>query len=377
MERKFLVSLVSDQTIPNVELIKEFDDISKYLFIYTPQKTRQLKWIIEATNLSEDIIDKIEVNAFDIADIEKKLNAFNFDEAEYIVNITGGTKLMILVVQEFFKNIGAKIFYITGQNKEFIKVFPSIGKRKYALKSSLTLREYLTSYGFEYKNTSPSKDKAQSKRLFDFFIDAKKEELIKLIEPIRLMRGRNFPIDNQNLNDFLEEINYQVENNTLNKKDTKYLSGDWFEEFIYYKIKNELNLSDDEIATGIQIKKENTPNEIDVIFVFNHQLYIIECKTSIIERRKITVIRNGVKQEEEKDIKFLPGILNKSDALRNKFGLYAKTSIITLETIKDNDNKPLPGYESHLERAKLWRIQVISRNDLKSTLSILKQLNIR
>jgi hypothetical protein len=376
MERKILVSLVSDQTIPNVELIKEFDGISKYLFIYTPQKINQLNWILNATGLTEDIIDKIEVNAFDIADIEKKLSDFQFVEAEYFVNITGGTKLMILVIQEFFKNIGAKIFYITGQNKEYIKVFPSIGKRKNTLQSSLTLKEYLTSYGFDYKNNPPYKDEAQAKRIFDYFIEVETRELSNLIEPIRKRRGKNFPVNIQSIIGFLAEVDYQYADQTLLKNDTRYLSGDWLEEYVYYQIKKDLKLSDSEIATGIQIKKENTPNEIDVIFVYDHKLYIIECKTSIIDRRRITLNRNGIEVEEEKDFKLLPEILNKSDALRNKFGLFANTSIVTLETIRDNDNNPLPGYETHFERAKYWRIKIISANELKYKLPIVEQLKI-
>ena len=54
MEKNILISLVSDQTLPNVELIKEFDSsIDEYIFIYTHEKEKQLQRIIDATNIKE------------------------------------------------------------------------------------------------------------------------------------------------------------------------------------------------------------------------------------------------------------------------------------------------------------------------------------
>jgi len=69
---KILVSLVSDQTIPNMELIKEFyNEIDEYIFISTKQMKSQLQWIVKASNLLN--YKEIEVNAFDMNDIESKL----------------------------------------------------------------------------------------------------------------------------------------------------------------------------------------------------------------------------------------------------------------------------------------------------------------
>ncbi len=189
MKKNILISLVSDQTLPNLELIKEFSGfINEYIFVHSEQTKMQLKWIIRAANILE--YKSFSVNAFDISDIEAKLKEYEFQDDEYYLNITGGTKLMILTFQEFFKNLGAKIFYLTGQNLEYIKVFPVIGERKFQLKSRITLNEYLLVYGFEIKSSLPIKDFKQSQKMLTYFLENNIRDKISVIEQIRMKRGK-------------------------------------------------------------------------------------------------------------------------------------------------------------------------------------------
>jgi hypothetical protein len=376
MKKKVLVSLISDQTIPNVELIKEFSsEIGKYLFISTKKMQDKLEWIIKSTNIDE--YDVIEVDAFDAVDIESKLKERHFGDEEIILNITCGTKLMSLIVNDFFRNLNAIIYYVTGHDSTYIKLHPNKGQRKFKLENKISLNEYLTAYGFEIKESVPFKDLDCAQKIFNFYIGANKTDIKHIFEPIRIRRGRKMLIDSDNLISFLKKTEYNVEKE-LSKKDTKYLSGDWLEEYIYYKIKNELNLSDNEITTGLNIKKQNTPNEIDIIFIYNHSLYIIECKTSILDKRTIKKIRAGVEVEEEKDINLLPEVLYKSDALRSDFGLFANTSVLTLEEIKNKDDTPIDSCKIHFDRAKLSNIKIISKRDLVQDLVSFKiLLNIK
>lgn len=370
MTKNILISLVSEQTIPNIELIKEFHDfIDEYLFVHSKQTIEQLAWIVDAAKIEK--YEKLEVNAFDIADIEAKLKSFDFQDNQYYLNITGGTKVMIITFQEFFKNLGAKIYYVTGQNCEYIKVFPVIGERRFHLKSRLTLEEYLHAYGFELVKGTPIKSPEQSEKIMSFFLTNNMKDYYPEIEKIRKKRGKNLSYnEDQSLNEFINDIGFTpVLGGSLNKKETKYLSGDWFEEYVYFKIKEELDLKEDEIGTGYNLTKQNTPNEIDVIFVYKHRLYIIECKTSVIDNRLMP-------NNELKEFKLLPEIIYKSDALRSKFGLHAHTSILTLEEIKEDDGTPKEGYKTHFERAELSRINILSKKDFASGNSISNLLKI-
>lgn len=364
MAKKVLVSIVSDQTIPNVELIKElFDEIGCFVFIVTKQKMEQLQWIKDASGINENCCSNIEVDAYNPKNIEEALGDYVFGDEEIYLNITGGTKLMLLIVNDYFRKIGATIYYLTGHNKEYLKVYPSRGKREFTLETKITLREYLTAYGFKYKDTSPYKDFGTAERLFNAYKLLTPNEVIKIFEPLRIRRGRNVEVVSGEILDFLIEAEYDFDSK-LSKKDTKYLSGDWFEEFVYFKIKNEYNLSDDEIATGINLEKQGTPNEIDVIFILDDKLYVVECKTSIFDRRTIKRMRDGKEVEEIKGVNLLPEVLYKSDALRGTFGLFAKTSIFTLEELKDENGLPLQDHKTHFERADLSKITIASKRDI-------------
>lgn len=375
MAKKVLVSLVSDQTIPNVELIKEFgNEVRKYLFISTKKMREKLEWILKSSNI--DKYDVIEVDAFDAVDIENKLSQEKFGDEEIILNITGGTKLMSLIANEFFKDIGSTIYYVTGYDKTYIKLFPNRGKRLFKLKKELSLDDYLIAYGFDIKRSVPHKDIETASKIFQAYINTENTDLTKIFEPIRIRRGRKMLIESDDLKQFLKNAEYNVQTE-LSKKDTKYLSGDWLEEYIYFMIKKELNLSDTEISTGINLLKKSTQNEIDIIFIYDHKLYIIECKTSIFDKRTIKRIRDGKEVEENKEFNLLPEIIYKSDALRSEFGLFAKTSILTLEEIKNDDGSPINGYETHFDRAKLSNIKIISRRDLvRDTIKFKEFLNI-
>jgi len=376
MGRKVLVSLVSDQTIPNLELIKEFyDEIDEYIFISTKQMKSQLKWIVNASKLQN--YKEIEVNAFDMNDIETKLNNFGFEDNEYLVNITGGTKLMILIVDDFFRKIGAKIIYVTGYKKQYIKVFPSVGKREFLLETKLTLNEYLTAYGFEIKASDLFKSKIDALKMLEAFLSIP-EELLEYFSKLQERRGDNTTIGNiDGLQNFLDKLIFTPTNpNKLTKYETRYITGDWFEEWVYYKVKNELNLNDNEIGIGYQLLKDNVPNELDVLFIYEHKLYIIECKTSFYHLQKEIIEIKGEKKENLKKRNLLPEIIYKSDSLRSKFGLFADTSIFTLGLIKDESGNILKEHSKHIERAELSRIKIISRKDILDNLSIKDLLKI-
>ena len=76
-------------------------------------------------------------------------------EAEYIVNITGGTKIMALAAYEIFREIGQKVvigYSPLGKN-EFIQIFPRKRPLKvYEIGERLNLEEYLCGYGFRVQN---------------------------------------------------------------------------------------------------------------------------------------------------------------------------------------------------------------------------------
>lgn len=403
MARTLLVSLVSDQTIPNVQLIKQLNDqVTDYFFVTTKgmenKGTRQ--WIENACGISGDMI---EVEQFSFSDMEQKLSDYDFEDYDkIIVNLTGGTKTMTLVAYEFFKNIGAEIYYVTGVNNEYIKIFPVKRNNVSTFSNSATLEEYLTAYGFSI-NSSPMSGISfeQSEKIFKAYCTINIMDYVDAIRLINSKRGKTLKEDDYNMiSDFLHIIEYvPINAGWLSKEETKYLSGDWFEEYVGLRIKKELGLSDNDIFISTELEKSlsqkvkndaqsllrdvsevesNNKNEMDVMFMYNNKFFSIECKSSIVAYR--TVQRDGVIVEKPYNI--LGETIYKSDSLARRFGLFANTAIFTLtdfvDYCKDDDlgrhKNKVREMEGIINRANLSNIKLIDKKQLKCSDSLFNLL---
>jgi hypothetical protein len=371
---KTLVSLVSEQTIPNVELIKEYKAVTdQYIFFHSTRTRKETDWIVQAADIDEAQCVLVEIDPFDLTAINNTLQSFPFEDKEYILNITGGTKLWMIAFLDRFKEIGAEIYYLTGHQRDYVKVFPRKGIRELKLEQHITLMEYLMAYGFtNIKFGKLHKDSKQAERLFKAFYNHELINYCGVFEFCRLNRQTKEKLKKDqfpaNMQTALDLIGYEF-GLFLDKSDFKYLSGEWLEEWVYYSIKNELGLSDEYIATGCKLMKNRTPNEMDVLFVMDHKLYVIECKTSIFENYANP---DGTFSQ----FNLLPEVIYKSDALRSKFGLFANSTILTLNELLDEDFMPYEKHEVHLQRAELSRINIISRRKLAEPISFKKLLNI-
>ncbi len=399
MEKNILVSLVSDQTIPNVQLIKQIkDQITDYFFVTTKgmEEKGTRSWIENACHISGE---KIEVNQFSFSDMKDKLSKYDFDKYDKIyVNLTGGTKIMTLVAYDFFKNIGADIYYITGLENEFIKIFPAKKNNISTFSDSTSLEEYLTAYGFSIKRSQLSGiPYEQTEKIFTAFCRINISEYIDAIRLIISKRGKTLKNEDfNNVSEFLKVIEYEPkESNCLSKEETKYLSGDWFEEYIGIRIKKELNLSDENIFISTELTKAlsqkvkndasvllgevsgkalNNTNEMDVMFMYNNKFYSIECKSSIVAFRTIQQNGNFI----EKPYNILGETIYKSDSLAKRFGLYANTAILTLtdfvDYCKNNDEgihkTKIREMEEIINRANLSNIKLIDKNLLINSESL-------
>lgn len=373
MNKILLISLISDQAIPNIQMIKEVRskyENCDYLMITTNvmEKKGVSDNILKACNIIENV-RKIEVSCDSYVDIKKLISDLNYSDYEkIIVNITGGTKMMMLAAFDFFKEMSnTEIYYIPGNSLKYSQLYPENSKPTFAQK--IKLKEYLTGYGFKITETESSGITIeQTKIIFDSYCKGEFDKHKDAQTILRAKRGKGIlKIDDSNeLSEFLSDIKYTpVEKGKLNQLEIKYLSGEWFEEYIGYKVKTDLELSDNEILVGAKIFAESkgkninslkelidddseadnnkVENEIDVMFVYNNSLYVIECKTSIInikeEPKEKKDKKGNIQKDENGNIIYYPkkkkdNILGetifKSDALKTKFGLYAKSYIFTL-----------------------------------------------
>ena len=293
---KVLVSLVSDQTIPNVMLINELKhDIDEYIFLTTREMEKsglsRSSWTIDAAGIPDIVCTKkhVEPNSIDsvLLALDKLIKGPN---KNYIVNITAGTKLMAIACMNYFAEMpNCKIIYSFINSNSYRQISPGIDLPETIYNKKLTLLQYLKAYGLEAEITS------------------RKPRNINLASNLfkECIKYKN------NLNK-LPKIKYA--HSYKNPIDKVFFSGGWFEEYIFQTIKSKLKLSSDEISFNVKIRGKNTSNEYDVVFVYKHRIHIVECKAYFG--------RNAIKQKIE-------NALYKQGALDDDIGINAKSYFIT------------------------------------------------
>ena len=304
--KRILVSLLSKYLQPSFLFIKEMEGkYDQLLFVTTREmedtKTQSSHYLDMALGNAEPT-QKIIVRADDYSDIQEKLNSYEFSAGDtFIVNPTGGTKVMAIAVFEFFRQFeNSQFYYIPEGKNEVGKLYSS--EPSVPLKYRLNLKEYFTLNRLSFEcQPGTMRNKVAADGVF---------------EKLRRNRFNRYNVPEIKGAQFLPS-----------NEDKVYYSGQWLEEYVYYKMKTDFRLPDDCICQGAKIYREGIDrnnNEIDVMFVYNNMLYIIECKLSLIKYGK-----DSVKPTWD-------GYMYKLAAIAKDFGLRVNSYIMTLHR-QDND----------------------------------------
>ncbi len=381
MSKKILISLISEQTISNVLFIKEFNFVDSFLFVSTQKMEKKgvCKWIIQSAQIPEPKLEKvIFVNEHDFNDINQKLSEIEFaDSDEIYVNISEGSKMMSIVALDFFKELGAKIFYVAQESNHYIKVFPKTRQKVFPFSCQLSINEYFEAFGFNVtKKGSVTQTFEVIKSIFDYFAPFF-EPQTSLISPhnfvfAELQKHRSISSSKlvsinkiAGLHKLLSDLNFTTKHShSLTKDEIILLSGGWFEEYIHHKIQQEFNLPKSQIGIGVFVEKQGVPNEFDVVFALNNKFYTIECKTSVYYSE------NGKKKTTIGDFVY------KCDSLQSEFGLFPITAIATLSALKDKEGKVNQIAETHYKRAELYNVTILAYSEIASGKSFSSLLNI-
>ena len=354
MMSNVLVSLVSDQTIPNVLFIREMEnepgkDIRKYLFISTKkmEEKKKTNCIIQGSHIDNSQTEIIEVVEDSIEDVESKLGKwFEKDisnEDNIIVNLTGGTKIMSIGVYDFFKERKSTIYYLPIGKNIYEQIFPSVKHREHELNFRISLKDYLISYGIDIKSKDihgTLKDKEYTEHFCRKFLN--NEIDMKVIAQLRKERNKKKILLDEKAKTFLDKIKFDTKKEgILSKKEINYLTGGWFEEYAYNLVRKHLPLNDDKIGLSVQISNANTQNEFDIMFVYENVLYVIECKTELRDNGR----------------NLLNDTLYKLSALKKSFGLSVKSYLFTLDkNLRDKNGNIKSDYQ---KRADLLDIELL------------------
>lgn len=291
---KTIVSILSDHLLPNFLFIKEMEgQYSDLLFVSTPQMEMQEKamHLEVALGRKEGSVRRIVVANDNYKEILDALRAEQLSgSVEYVVNITGGTKTMSLAVHEYFCQFNASFVYVPiGKNS----YYDFSTDQTHSLDYRVSLNEYFTLYGLAYDYDN------------DLICDAQR--------PFNLF-------NEQKMSNFYLTKELRYAQKAPRPELRRYLGGEWFEEYVYLRIKRDFKLRDEDIAKSVKIcrlSSTSNDNELDVVFVKDNALYVIECKVSMTGYGK-----------EPKSV--VDEYLYKLAAISKDFGLRVNSYIFTL-----------------------------------------------
>jgi hypothetical protein len=255
-----LVSLISDHLLPNYLFIKEMKGNYDDLVFVTTEKMQNAgigARLEKALKLKKDSVQRIVVSEKDLKETIGKLETVSFNNDDrFIVNLTCGTKIMSIGVYEYFSQFDSSFYYIPiGKN-----IIENVGTSEdIPLNYRVNLQEYLTLYGLTFTNDTTDKT----------LLDTKGAE---------------------------------------------------FEVYVYNRLRTELKLQNGFIFRGVKLFREDSAkandNEIDVMWANDNQIYVGECKTSLM--------KPNIDASE-----YLDRIMYKLAAISKDFGLQVNPYIFT------------------------------------------------
>ena len=308
---KTIVNIIDKSNpMPAYLFTKEYyEEGDELLFISNEEEADCIDHLAQQLGVEEPLVKRIIVKRHEdkmlyeyiCRTIKSELNA----DTQYYLNLAGGNRYMTLSVQHVFEEFNTLFYYTQTRENLIVKTIfdHSIyddDDEVFPIKHRMTLKEYFGLYGLQSDVDEPRKqvkETAFSQHLFTMFSQnllgrADFEVMTTLREKYRNWNYLRIPEAEKPVKDymtpiptlskFLNYIGFKPErNDSLQSYEMEYLTGGWFEEYVYALIKEVLK--PDDIAMGVHISngiiKHN--NELDVCFMKANKLFVIECKTGV------------------------------------------------------------------------------------------------
>ena len=309
---KTIVNIISpEHPVAAYLFIKEnFEEGDKLLFIAANEDFKSITPLVKVLKINPEVVQRIvlrrDSDSYTYERICRTINGKLDKEAEYWVNLAGGSRYMALSVQHVFSNYHSTFYYIQTRENLVVKtIFDDCiyddDDEIFPIKHRMSLAEYFEVYGLSHDLDSLGpliSDERKAQHMFQLFaqrqlrssdyqiLDVLREkyrswQYLNIKEVETTVNDKMIPIPN--LSKFLDFIQFEPsQKGVLQHDELEYLTGGWFEEYVYHLIKNVVK--PDDIATGVRIDgctEIRHNNELDVCFIKDNQLYVIECKSGI------------------------------------------------------------------------------------------------
>ena len=288
-----------------------YEEEDRLLFISTREDRQLLAPYATLFRLPDDKIDfiafKRDEDSYIYERISRRLQSRLDPSAQYWVNLAGGTRYLALAVQHVFSQFDARLFYV--QTRENLIVRSPFDDRVDlsrdavdTIRYRMSMAEYFRLHGLSHdlagSNHRPTRSEADALRVFDCFRTRRlPHRAFHALEQLRLIyRGMRKPMSIHDITfgrrdrrdavpglpELLNAIGFvPKEKEMLQPAEVDYLTGGWFEEYVYYTLQR--LVAPQQIAIGVRIARPGTQhnNELDVVFIKANTLFVVECKTGV------------------------------------------------------------------------------------------------
>jgi hypothetical protein len=222
--------------------------------------------------------------------------------ASVALNASGGTRPMSIGAYEIFHELGQPVFYVNPRNDR-VTWLHRRDEPSFDLANQIKLPAFLGAHGATVENMGPRDGVSSRLRQLTTELVAEAEALARplatlnwlaqkaereLISPSLSDGQRRWPEFNALLDRLAEEKVLELRGNRLHfasEEDRFFVNGGWLEVHVFGAVyglpRSETGVQD--VGRSVEVVREGTgkpvKNELDVAFLANNRLYIIECKT--------------------------------------------------------------------------------------------------
>lgn len=336
---RYLFQLIGEQAAPNLLFLLEprFRAMDHFCFITTPEMEQRhiLRNLLLAADVSIEQCTVLRVPAADPRAVWEVLRSLSLQPSdECHVNLTGGTKMMGIGTFAYFSQakVPARLYYVSLGQNSYRCIYPFGQEEEWPFSAQLPVATYLSSYGVELTAAphlfAPS---ATTQLIYKEYLRQQVREpypLYSLGGKIRYFSKSyslgTTPLDAvPGLMEWLDILELPLPaDGFLSAEMHHYLIGGWLEEWIYHQVMAQRQLSPEAIALQAGIRRreggrKGTQNELDLLFIDQGKLYVLECKTGIGRKH------GEVQAQYNK-------ALYKLAALRSDFGLNVHMIFLTI-----------------------------------------------
>lgn len=305
-----LLCLLSEQHVPNLLSVHHFRPERLVLVETAVMNRRQTaKSFLRALELGGlDYRDRCDIESLDAEDNLEAVRSVlrrafgKYPSAQWIANITGGTKPMSIATFEFFKAIAGRVVYTNLTRPNVLLALDSTINE--TCEHKLSIDEFLAGYGFESRKAENKIREAEERarawapcaRVLAKY--ASSRELLPLADHDRdKARKKGWEIQAGQLNlaspDVVAAVRdaFSLQGNEssdslhgrIDKHAVEFLTGGWLEVFFWDLLSRHAEaLGVWDVRLGLEVDRpgdSTAPNEFDVSFMRGYSLEMIECKS--------------------------------------------------------------------------------------------------